>query len=416
MDKIQLIKCLLLAFMTGIFINNAAFAQEQVTLGEALGIALKNNLKVRSSLLLEKYSRAKVNTSLAIDPLSVNTVLGQFNSTYFDTGIGLSQSFKLPGVGRKKKEAQQAEVRTAEYYTQLTEAEIREELEDVFDRYHWLEAKLSLARQVDTMYSEMAEKSRIRYQKGESDILESLTADRQRDEAQRQLHLLANEMEWTVIALNLLLNVPSTLYKPLAGKYSHLSVNELSDAPIGIHPAVAAAEQEWKTSIVQTAVEKTAAWPGLSAGYQNLSIRGTGADNEVYTAADRFSNVQLGVTIPVFRKGIRAGVEASKAMEEIRLNHLEQTRAAHAGEYASYLTRYRESARMLREYEAGALPDAATMLTVSRQKLSSGQINYLEFVQLINMATSIKSQYLDLLRATNSYAIRLHYLTNQFNF
>jgi cobalt-zinc-cadmium resistance protein CzcA len=67
-----------------------------------------------------------------------------------------------------------------------------------------------------------------------------------------------------------------------------------------------------------TQAEKTALWPELSAGYRNVSIRGTGADNVVYQGGDRFSSFQVGVGIPIFRKGIRASIQSAQMMEEVK--------------------------------------------------------------------------------------------------
>lgn len=402
--------------VTSLFVSPGA-GQKNVTLKEAVDIALVNNLKVKSAKLKEKYRQAMVNTSAAMQPLSVSTTLGQFNSAYFDTGIGLSQTFLLPKVYRVKKEAGLADVRTAEFLTNLTGAQLKRELEDHFDVFGMLQARKILLVQLDSIYSAMEAKAKVRWEKGESDILEHLTARRQRDEVRRQLELLSGESAALLISFNLLLNAPEGQYQPEVGDYRPVAVDiPVTDGWLAGHPEVLLAEEEWKAGVARTSVEKAARLPGITAGYQNLSIRGTGADNKVYTAAHRFSNFQLGVSVPIFRKGINAGIEASRAAEDILSNQLETTRNQIAGDYNKCLDLYRVAYRSLLEYEQGSLRDAATIMQVSSQRLASGAINYLEYVQLTTLATDIRARHIDLIRTVNTNAVRLHYLTNQFKF
>nr|MBP6448676.1 TolC family protein [Saprospiraceae bacterium] len=180
------------------------------------------------------------------------------------------------------------------------------------------------------------------------------------------------------------------------------------------HPVLQMAAQEITTARAMTQAEKTALWPELSAGYRNVSIRGTGADNVVYQGGDRFSSFQVGVGIPIFQKGIRASIQSAQMMEEVKANMYEAKKSEINAQIQEKYVLYNATMAQLEQYEKSALPNARLIRSVSEQQFSSGQINYLEYVMLTNQAINIESEYLELKRNLNAYIIELHYLTGNF--
>lgn len=95
MNMLKYIKYFLLhLFMDKRFLQ----AQELINKDEAIKIAITNNGKVRTEAKKVGYQNALVNTAYSFEPTQVTAEMGQFNSTYFDTGLGISQSFNLPQV------------------------------------------------------------------------------------------------------------------------------------------------------------------------------------------------------------------------------------------------------------------------------------------------------------------------------
>ena len=119
-------------------ITNNLVAQRQLSLDEAITIALGNNAKLRYETKQVQYQQALVNTAYRFNPTVVNAELGQFNSAYFDTGIGISQAFSLPKVYRLRALANREQVKTAEAFIKLSEVEIRQQLDELFMEYSYL--------------------------------------------------------------------------------------------------------------------------------------------------------------------------------------------------------------------------------------------------------------------------------------
>jgi heavy metal efflux system protein len=393
-------------------ITNIMVAQRQLSLDEAITIALGNNAKLRYETKQVQYQQALVNTAYRFNPTVVNAELGQFNSAYFDTGIGISQAFSLPKVYRLRAHANREQVKTAEAFIKLSEAEIRQQLDELFMEYSYLLAKEKLLVSQDSLYNAFVLKSNIRWEKGESDVLEKTTAEQQQLNISNQILMVKKMKDFLVLHLKWLLN-DGLNYIPRPDDFSVLKYNILVDSmSVGRHPALIAFSQEIQAAKAFTQAEKTARLPELNAGYRNVSIRGTGADNLVYQGGDRFSSFQLGVGIPIFRKGIKAAIQSAEKMEEVKESNYEAKRAEISTSMQQQWLLYNETAIQLTQYEQKALPNARTIRRVSENQFASGQINYLEYVMLTNQAISIESEYLELKRNLNTHIINLYYLTS----
>ena len=388
--------------------------QEVINLDKAVEISKANNARLRSDAGLVKYQQAVVNTAYNFAPTQINAELGQFNSAYFDTGLGFSQTFSLPKVYQRRAAAYQQQVKTAEYYLKLSEAEISQQLDQIFMEYNYLTAKENLLKNQDSLYNAFVQKSLLRWQKGETDVLEKTTAEQQKLNISNQLSMIGRMKEYVVLQLQWYLN-DGRKYVPQTDGFSILKYSIFFDSlSLQKHPVLQMAAQEITTARAMTQAEKTALWPELSAGYRNVSIRGTGADNVVYQGGDRFSSFQVGVGIPIFQKGIRASIQSAQMMEEVKANMYEAKKSEISAQIQEKYVLYNATMAQLEQYEKSALPNARLIRSVSEQQFSSGQINYLEYVMLTNQAINIESEYLELKRNLNAYIIELHYLTGNF--
>ena len=388
--------------------------QEVIQLQQAIKIAKVNNAKLRSDAGLVKYQQALVNTAYNFAPTQLNAELGQFNSSYFDTGFGISQTFSLPKVYQRRAAANQQQAKTAEYYLKLSEVEIRQQVDQIFMEYNYLTAKENLLKYQDSLYTRFVDKTNIRYQNGETDVLEKTTAEQQKLNIFNQLSMVGRIKESIILNLEWLLN-DSKKYLPAANGFEVLKYSIFYDSiSILKHPVMQLKAQEIETARAMTLAEKTILLPELTAGYRNVSIRGTGADNVVYQGGDRFNSFQVGVGIPLLQKGIKASIHSAQMMEEVKANMYEEKKSEISAQIRQKYILYTETLSQLGQYEQVALLNARLIRSVSEQQFSNGQINYLEYVMLTNQAITIESEYLGLKRNLNMYIIDLHYLTTNY--
>jgi cobalt-zinc-cadmium resistance protein CzcA len=67
----------------------------------------------------------------------------------------------------------------------------------------------------------------------------------------------------------------------------------------------------------------------------------------------------------------------------------------------------------LNYYEVKAVPQADVIIENANKSFTNGAIDYIEYIQAMNQALEIKSNYLNTLNNYNQAVINLEYLINQ---
>ena len=80
--------------------------------------------------------------------------------------------------------------------------------------------------------------------------------------------------------------------------------------------------------------------------------------------------------------------------------------------YQSAVFQYHKHLQTVQYFESKPLKNAALITVTANQQIAAGNINYLEWTQLINQATTIKNDYLDAVRNLNEAIIQLNYFSN----
>jgi len=74
---------------------------------------------------------------------------------------------------------------------------------------------------------------------------------------------------------------------------------------------------------------------------------------------------------------------------------------------------YQKNLATLKYYEEQALKNAMVITNTANQQLAAGSINYLEWFQLINQATLVRSEHIDAIRNLNVSIIQLNFISNK---
>jgi cobalt-zinc-cadmium resistance protein CzcA len=144
-----------------------------------------------------------------------------------------------------------------------------------------------------------------------------------------------------------------------------------------------------------------------------MSMRGTGADNKLYSGRPRFQAAQIGVGIPVFAGAQKARIRAAELAREAAREQYQGQYQQFASRYMATLTGYRQLLERVGYYRDSAVPNAELVVLTATRQLREGAINYLEWSQLIAQATLIRSEYLDTIANLNQNAIELDYFLSQ---
>ena len=386
-------------------------AQTPISLQQAIDTALRNNLSMKNDYLRTEYYQGLVKSGVAIPTTNITGEYGQINSVYSDIKLGVSQTIHFPKVYTAQKALLNEEWKSSILRVGVKEMQLKKQVSEVFYNLIYLQQKKELLQKIDSLFETFLVKATLRFSSGESNILEKMTAENQRGQIALQLIELQQDQDLLQLQFQLLLNTRTT-YIPNEDTISFREIRIVDSTLLADHPALLYLKQEEQIALSATKVERSKLLPDLTVGYAIMGMRGVGVDNNVYNSAPRFHSVQLGIGIPIFTGGLKARIKAAKTNEIIATNEYEVQLKAFEAAYLSAMKHYQQLENTLHYYENTALKNVDMIIKTADQQFQSGEINYLEWVLLVNQATSIQSDYIETLKNRNKAVIELNFFIN----
>lgn len=396
----------ILTFLVCVGFAGLVNSQTPVTLQEAVDIALKNNRNLKNEKLKSEYTKALIRSSSDIPQTGVTVDYGQINSALTDMKFGISQNIAFPTVYKKQNNVYTEEWKKSLLNVSLKEYELKKAVSLTFYNILYAKQKEKLLQETLKLYTDFLDKANIRLKAGESNILEKTTASNQKSAIEIQLKQLRQELSVLGYQLQWLLNAETDFLPEDQKIYNGGLKEELS-----LHPAIKVLQQQKNISEQQIALEKAKMLPGLQLAYNLNSFRGMGADDKVYNGAPQFHSVQLGVSVPVFSGGQKARVQAAKIAESVVESEIANMEFNLQNQYRKASGIYQANLDIVSQYESSELKNADIINETAKKQFLEGEINYLEFVILINQAVTLKNSYTDAVWKLNQSAIELEYLT-----
>ena len=391
---------------------NITNAQKSITLNQAIDEALKNNLSVKNQQLKIIYQQKINKTAASISQANLLNEAGQFNSIYYDTKLGITQSFNFPTVYIQQQKIVQEELKAASTSLAAKEIELSKNVKQIFYSILILQQKQKLLLQTDSIYVEFLKKSNLRLKTGESNGLENASAESMQGTIHLQLNGINQEIEIALLKLQLLLNTTDVVMPYAESLILKLNTTNDSSA-FQNHPSLQLFFHQKKIAAGNTRIEKAKLLPEISIGYFNTSIKGTGADNGFYTSSNRFHSIQFGVGIPLFFNAQRYRIKAACIQQQMANNNFKNYFNDLKNEWNTAWIRYYNNLQNIEYYEKKANPNANLMATTAQLQFNNGMINYLEWVMIMNQSIAIQNNYLESLQSLNESIITIQYLTSK---
>ena len=391
-----------------LFASQNTTAQQSITIDKAIETANANSLKIKNEKLNSEYLQRMTKTAYDIPNTAIGTEFGQFNSNVFDVKLGVSQSIKFPVVYKKQKQLLIEEAKQGQWNEAIQKRELTKQLTQVFYEMIYLKEKERLLQKTDTIYSEFLRKSTLRFDKGESNVLEKATAENQLGQIKIQLAELQNDYKVLQTQFKYLLN-SDTDYLPMADKYKIDFAETIDTNFVAALPNIKLIEQEKNINIARIALEKSKKNPELVGGAYYQTFR---ANNTVQNGYNGLYG-SLGIAIPLFNTSIKNKMKALEVNNEIADNKLIIEKKNLQNKYQQSLQDYQKYKATVAYYEKEALKNVDLVLATANKKFIGGDINYLEWVMLINQNTEIQSNYIEAVRQLNNAIVQLNSLTNK---
>ena len=391
--------------------NSFVQAQQSISLEAAMDTAFKNNLHIKNERLKSIYHEKLIASSKTIPATNIITELGQFNSYFIDSKIGIAQTLSLPKVYNGQKTLLTEEFKSSVLEVGLKEQHLKQQLTLIFYELLLTKEKKKVLLQLDSLYIEFLRVASLRFDKGETNILEKATAENQRSQIALQLLELEQDYEILQLQFQLLLNSTSE-FEPAAPSLK-LSIDYPDEKLYINHPLLQYLKQQQQVALAQTQLEQLKLLPEITLGYNIMSMRGTGADDKVYNSTPKFQSIQIGLGIPIFNTAQKAKINAFKLNETIANNEFEAHQKQIEIQFKRNIVAYQKQIKAVAFMETNSLKNANIITKTATKQFTSGDINYLEWIQLMNQAVNIQNEYLEAIRTLNKTVIQINTFINK---
>lgn len=405
----------LLIILTGVSsILNAQIDNSQpISLENAIKMAVENNLLLKPQKLKITQSQQLENTAFDIPKTDFGTEWGQINTRAFDTRWSVAQSFALPQTYKQRGDLLKAETELQRRTLAINEHDLKKQVHLVYYELLYLLNQKTLLIRHDSLFLNNLKNAEIRLKTGETGVLEKINAETQHLQMAHQIEQLKTEIAFYQVQLSYLLNSTSAhlpIEIPLKLDFTTPNTEGLKN-----HPELQYLKQQIEVTRQQIFTEKNMLKPSFSIGYTLQSIRGTqtfGTKDYDYNAIPRFSTLQLGTQIPLFKKTTQNRILAAQTGEQIAQSSLQASEQIWQNRYQQLAQKLQKEEKNIQYFQQTAIPQAQKLKSMANLSRKNGEIGYVEWSYSILQALAIEQEYLNAIKLYNQTVIEIQSIFN----
>lgn len=382
-----------------LLVTFSSLAQPVLPLEAALQRLPQSNPTLKAGMLHRQYLAALQRTAGEMPFFRTNGEFGQTNSRNFDSRLSLSQGFLPFGFVKSQRQVLESQYLSFDSEWQLRQLELRLLVRQVFLGYLYEQQRQAHFLSMDSMYRRLITLAEQRLKAGETNRLELAGFQQQQQLLQQAIAgSKMNQQQWQ-LQLKLLLQT-DTAYIP-TGKWETIGiVPAMADTSMaGLHPSIRWKEAMLASARAETALENARRQPAIEVGYNNQSLVGfqTSRDgtDKWYTAGNRFSTGQVGVSFPLFGKAGKARVTAAKEKEKQLAYEADVQLLQVKTEWEGRLEQAMLQWQQVKRFEEMLMPSSDAIIATARQQLQRGELNYVNWLLLAEPAFQTRLSYID---------------------
>ncbi len=312
---------------------------------------------------------------------------------------GVSQYLEFPTVymSQKRFAGYQYEMQQADYQVRLRE--LSKNVSQAYNEIIYVKHKTRIALFLDSLYDQFSQAAERRYELGETNYLEKLTAEARSNQIRTRLLQLREERDIAYKNLYQLVQSDSLF------EISEETLLPIDNASFELKqsPEILYYEHAQNAALALNQVEKNKLLPDLSLEY----FQGTNSNEN----ARVYQGLQIGVHIPIFFGSQQAKIQCSRIQVEIenkRLLDYQRRIQAKIDVLRAQMDKYEEA---INYYHETGSRLAWELLNTATRSYKEGEIDFLQYVQTIDHAKEIESEFLESVKMYNRTYYELKYIT-----
>ena len=373
--------------------------QNQMTVEQTLDLAIENNSGLKASSLKIDEADALVGSAFSFDKTSVYYQFDENNLAINNEPLkvfGVSQDFKFPTVYFADKKVNQAQRQLQKSSYDITLQQLKRDVYLAYFELSYVKDKAETYRFLDSLYQNFAKAAKRRFELGETNYLEMITAQSK----QKQLETLYKQSQQEVLMvterLKKVVQVDSidVMDEPLR-KLELQSMSPQDNAGLLYFEN----SKSYYKALNQK--EKQNLLPDLNVEY----FQGTNS-----SLNDHIKGYQFGVKIPLLFSGNASKIKASKIAQDIVEEQQQDYEVKLNAEYQSLLATLQQYNEAILYYDSQGKKLSEEIIKTAERTLKEGEIDFFQYIQSIETAKDIELTYLNNLNLYNQTIIAINYL------
>jgi len=384
-----------------------AMAQDQtvplsLTLEKAIELAKENYPSLEASQAFIDRERAMKGTSFDLGNTQIFTGKEEVGNGLpgVQTTIGVQQGNIDLLTGFSKSKFYKERVKLGEKLYVLNEQELVRNVMLAYDGINYNKAQLHFAEQLDSIYADFRSAAQLRLDTGETGRLEFLAASSEYQQVQVLRQQAYDEIEIAKRALKQYLGIDQSIETVGRLPYEKLNSMFITDsASVTSNPILQYAMQNAEVSKANVGVEKAEFLPKFSLNY----------GNQIVDDVSGFNSYQVGISIPIWFFPQKSRVKAAKANAMVSENQYLEQKMVTESRISQLLKALEKTQKTLKYYDEGALVLAEEQIKTAELASKEGEIDYVNYITILNSAIRIKQNYLLYINQYNQQAIEIQF-------
>jgi len=385
-----------------LFLLSTTVVMAQNTISEReriINLALENNKEIKASQLQLEKSNAAIQTAYSFDKTNVYYSYDQNNLAINNEPLrvfGIQQKFDFPTVYGAKRNVLTSEYEKEKAKFELQKNKLTLALSKVYEHIVYLQNQEKRYAYLDSLYQNFSKASKRRFELGETNYLEKITAQAKSGQIQTKKSQIEKDKLAQYELLNSLVQSEEKIIV-LNTQMSPLTIS-LSSSGKELHSIYL--ERITETYKKQLALQKQHWLPDINVDY--FQGRNNGLSQSLY-------GFQVGLAIPILFSGTTSKIKVAqldlKSWEQQK-QHEEQKIAHYLSQKENELTKYQEAINYYNKYGKKLSEEISKVANLSYK---NGEIDFFQYIQSLENATAIQVEYLDTLLQYNNTQLELYY-------
>jgi cobalt-zinc-cadmium resistance protein CzcA len=385
------------------FLNTApSMAQDgPKNLQELIPLAMENNAGLIASSLQVDQTDAMIESAYSFDKTQVYYHFDENNLTLSNAPLrvfGIQQDFRFPTVYFSERKLNKAKLNRAENTFEIQKKGLERRLTSAYYNFQVAMEKERVYKMLDSIYANFAMVAARRFELGETNYLEKITAASK----QKQIHIAysATQKEVEKYYTNLLKTVQAEDSISIADEL--ILKIPLVNMVIENTPEMDYYQNQIAVSEAIKRFEKQQLLPDIGVEY----FQGTTTNTN-----ERLSGYQLGLKIPLLFRGTSSRIKAAGFATDIAVAQSKEYTVQLRAKSYTLQTELSQLQETLDYYENEGAALSEEILKTAQSSFRNGEITFYQYIQSLESAYEITLDYLDKLQLYNQTAIAINYLT-----